>query len=73
MKSYTFSEARQSLASVLEEARREGSVRIRRRDGQAFVIVPERPKRSPLDVEGVELSLTAEEIVAFIHEGRRLG
>lgn len=72
MKSYTFSEARQSLASVLEEARRKGVVRIRHRDGQAFVIVPEQPKQSPLDVEGVELDLTAEEIVGFIHTGRRL-
>ena len=71
MKSYTFSEARQSLASVLEEARRDGAVRIRRRDGQAFVIVPEQPKQSPLDVEGVELDLTAQEIVAFVHAGRR--
>lgn len=71
MKSYTFSEARQSLASVLEAARRDGAVRIRRRDGQAFVIVPEQPKYSPLDVEGVELDLTAQEIVAFVHAGRR--
>ncbi|MCA9996252.1 MAG: hypothetical protein KDE56_10925 [Anaerolineales bacterium] len=27
--------------------------------------------QSPLDVEGIDLQLTKEEIVAFIHEGRK--
>jgi selenocysteine lyase/cysteine desulfurase len=45
--------------------------RIRRRDGQTFVIHPESPTGSPLDVEGLGLSVTAEEIVGFVHEGRR--
>ncbi len=27
---------------------------------------------SPLDVEGIDLGLTAEEIVAFVQEGRRI-
>lgn len=38
---YIYSEARQNLASVLEEAVHEGEVRVRRKDGQIFVIVPE--------------------------------
>ena len=71
MKIYTYSQARQSLASVLEQARREGAVRIRRRDGQTFIIRPEQQTGSPLDVEGVDLNITADEIVAFVHEGRR--
>jgi uncharacterized protein (DUF362 family) len=71
MKVYTYSEARQSLASLLEQAKREGAVRIRRRDGQTFVLKPEQPSGSPLDVEGVELGVTTEEIVAFVREGRR--
>lgn len=33
MNVYTFSEARQNLASVLDEAQRKGAVRIKRRDG----------------------------------------
>jgi len=37
MKIYTYSEARQRLGELLERARREGSVRIRRRDGQIMV------------------------------------
>jgi hypothetical protein len=71
MKVYTYSEARQKLAKLLEEARRAGSVRIRRKDGQVFVVRPETPGDSPLDVEGVNLDLSRDEIVSFVHEGRR--
>ncbi len=70
---YTYSEARQNLASLLEQAVQEGKVRIRRKDGQIFVILPEVTQGSPLDVEGIDLGLTAEEIVEFIHEGRKYG
>lgn len=71
MKVYTYSEARQNLATLLEQARREGSVRIRRRDGQSFVLKPETAAGSPLDVEGIDLNLTKDEIVDFVREGRR--
>lgn len=71
MKVYTYSEARQKLASLLEEARRDGAVRIRRQDGQSFVLSPEVPMGSPLDVEGVDLDVTTDELVAFVREGRR--
>jgi hypothetical protein len=71
MKVYTYSEARQRLASLLERARREGSVRIRRKDGQVFVLRPETASGSPLDVPGVNLTLTREEIVDFVRAGRR--
>ena len=40
MKVYTYSEARQNLASILEQAAEEGEVRVKRRDGQEFVIKP---------------------------------
>lgn len=71
MKVYTYSEARQNLAAILEEAKREGAVRIRRRDGQTFSVSPEQTKKSPLDVKGVDLGLTRDEIVGLIREGRR--
>ena len=70
MKVYTYSEARQNLASLLEVAQREGAVRIRRRDGQSFVLQPESSEASPLDVEGVDLGVTTDEIVSMIREGR---
>ena len=68
---YTYSEARQNLASLLDQATQEGEVRVRRKDGQIFVIRPETRTGSPLDVEGVDLGMTAAEIVQFIHGGRR--
>ncbi len=71
MREYTYSEARQKLSRLLDEARREGAVRIRRRDGQAFVLKSERAKRSPLDVKGLNLNVSREEIVEYIREGRR--
>ena len=68
MNVYTFSEARQKLATILDEAQRKGAVRIKRRDGSEFEIAPVRSKASPLDVQGVDLGLTAEEIVSAIRE-----
>ena len=68
---YTFSEARQKLATVLERARKEGGVRLKRRDGQIFVIRPERSKKSPLDVPGVGVDVSADEIVDILREARR--
>ncbi len=70
MKVYTYSEARQNLSSVLEVAQQEGAVRIRRRDGQSFVLQPDSSGASPLDVEGVDLGVTTDEIVSMIREGR---
>lgn len=71
MNVYTFSEARQKLATVLDEAQRKGAVRIKRRDGSEFEIVPVCSPASPLDVEGVDLGLSAEEIVSAVREARR--
>jgi hypothetical protein len=67
---YPFSEARQRLAEVLDVAQREGTVRIKRSDGSEFEIAPVRSEDSPLDVDGVSLELTAEEIVEAVREGR---
>ena len=73
MRSYTTSEARQNFADVLEEARRAGAVRIRRRDGQSFLLRPEPSTASPLDVPGVTPAepITRVEILAAVEEGRR--
>ena len=71
MKEFTYSEARQQLAALLDRARRDGAVRIRRRDGQVFVLRPEQSKGSPLDVRGLSLELSRDEIVDLVKEGRR--
>lgn len=54
MKVYGYSEARQKLAQVLDEAQLGGEVRIRRRDGTEFSIRHVRVHGSPLDVRRVE-------------------
>ena len=68
---YTYSEARQKLALLLDQAVKDGEVKIRRKDGQTFVIRPEERTGSPRDVEGIDLGITADGIVEFIREGRR--
>lgn len=68
---YTFSEARQKFAALLERARREGAVRVKRRDGQVFLIQPERSRRSPLDVAGIDSNVSGEEIVEMVREMRQ--
>ncbi len=70
MKTYTYSEARQRLATLLDQARREGKVQIRRQDGSTFVLQPVAPTHSPLDVPGVRTTLRRGELVALIREER---
>ena len=71
MKEYTYSEARQRFATVLDKAYREGAVRIKRRDGKVFVVRPEQKTRSAMDVHGINLKIDRDEILEFILSGRR--
>ena len=71
MKEFSYAEARQRLAALLERAERDGAVRIRRKDGQLFVLRPERSAGSPLDVPAIGARLSREEILDAIREGRR--
>jgi hypothetical protein len=73
MKVYSYSEARQRFAEVLNRARREGGVEIRRRDGQIFILRPAPSAGSPLDVPGVSTGLSRDEIVGLVRESRRSG
>jgi len=71
MNTYTYSEARQKFASLLDQALKEGEVRVKRKDGRVFVIKPQPVSGSPLDIEGLELGISAGEILEAIQEGRR--
>lgn len=71
MKIYTFSQARQKFAAVLDSAQKEGGVRITRRDGRAYVVRPAQDARSPLAVKGVSLHLSREQIVEAVRESRK--
>jgi hypothetical protein len=68
---YNFSEAKQNFNSIFEQAVLDGGVQINGEDGQIFVLTPITVKKSPLDIKSVALDLTANEIVGFIHEGRK--
>lgn len=71
MKVYSYSQARQQLAAVLDCAEQDGQVKITHRDGRSFVLQPEASGQSPLAVQGVTLDLNSLEIVQAVHEGRR--
>jgi len=70
MKVYTYTEARQRLASLLDEAREGGEVRIKRRDGAEFAVRPVVEGGSPLDVPGVDADVRREDILQAIRESR---
>ena len=70
MQIYTYSEARQKFARVLQQAESTGKVLIRRRDGRTFALIPEQILSSPLDVPSVKADISTQEIVAIIRKGR---
>ena len=70
MKLYTYSDARQQFASVLETASREGKVLIRKRDGSIFALVPEPAPVSPFDIDGISTDVPTSEIVSTLREER---
>jgi antitoxin Phd len=67
---YTYSEARQKLAVVLEQAENSGKVLIRRKDGRTFALIPEKSASSPLNVPSIKANVTTKELVNIIREGR---
>jgi prevent-host-death family protein len=70
MQVYTYSEARQKLASVLDKAESTGSVIIQRRDGRSFTLVPQKLPVSPLDVPSVGARISTEGLVDLVREER---
>jgi len=73
MNTYTYSEARQNFSMVLNKAKKEGKVIIKRRDGTTFEIKAiSKKNKSPLDVKGINLKLEVEDILDYIQEGRSL-
>ena len=70
MQIYTYSEARQKLAVVLEQAENTGKVLIRRKDGRTFALTPEKIVTSPLNVPSIKANITSKEIVDIVREGR---
>jgi len=70
MTTFTDEQVRQQLETVLDAARSDGEARIRTRDGQEYALRPVASAASPFDIPGVNLKLSAKEIVGFVREGR---
>ena len=74
MNVYTYSEARQRLSDVLEEAERTGEVRIKRRGGGEFALRPVRREASPFEAAGAAVQtreeLTPQDLVDAVRVGR---
>ncbi|MEW6701918.1 MAG: type II toxin-antitoxin system Phd/YefM family antitoxin [Bacteroidota bacterium] len=70
MNTYTYSEARQKLAALLNKAKKEGKVLIKRKDGAVFELKSISEKKSPLDVKGIKAKLKREEILEILREVR---
>ena len=69
MKAYTYSEARQRFAEVLNIARKE-EVIIKRRGGETFSIVFKKTPKSPFDIPGVKTKATTNDILQAIKDSR---
>jgi PHD/YefM family antitoxin component YafN of YafNO toxin-antitoxin module len=67
---YTYSEARQNFSTVLEKAKSEGKVLIKRRDGSSFILTPVSPHKSPLNVKGIRKDIKSSEIIEILKEIR---
>mgnify|MGYP001386630549 CR=1 FL=1 len=69
MKIYTYSQARQNLAEVLNQSKDEEVV-IRRRGGDSFAVVPKAREGSPFDVPGVRTRATMADVLSAVKESR---
>lgn len=71
---YTVSQVQKQLLDLLQKVLREGQIQFKSGDGQIFVIrpiLPEKPsKTSPLDVRGIKLPVTTNDILQAVRESR---
>ncbi|MBV6420048.1 MAG: hypothetical protein DAHOPDDO_01275 [Ignavibacteriaceae bacterium] len=71
MNTYTYNEAKQKFSLLLEKAKKEGKVLIKRKDGTVFELKPVASEnKSPLDVKGISLDIEKDEIIDIIRETR---
>ena len=69
MKVYTYSEARQQLSELLNQAQTE-EVLIKRRDGKLFSVKSKKKKKSPFDIKGFKSTVSKEDILDAVRESR---
>jgi antitoxin Phd len=66
----TYLETQENLSALLERAREQGEVRIKRANGEVFILKPEKKTGSAFEVVGVDLGVSTKEIVEVVREGR---
>lgn len=69
MRVYTYSEARQNLSKLLNQAKTEEVV-IKRRDGTTFSVKAKKSQSSAFNVKGIKTDITKEQILDAVRESR---
>jgi hypothetical protein len=69
MKIYTYSEARQRFAEILNIAREEDVI-IQRRGGETFTIAFKKTSRSPFAIPGIKTKANTADILQAIKDSR---
>jgi PHD/YefM family antitoxin component YafN of YafNO toxin-antitoxin module len=69
MRVYTYSQARQKLAEVLDFARRE-EVRIKRRTGDSYSIRYRSDNESPFDIKPIKTKASTKDILEAVASSR---
>ena len=64
----TYSEARQNFASILDKAKTEGAVLVKRADGSVFRITLENEEESPFANVKVLLNLDVDDIQQVLND-----
>ncbi len=70
MQVFTYSEAKQNFSRILDMADSTGKVLIRREDGKIYSLISRQRESSPLDVPSVDVTISTEEIIDIVREGR---
>lgn len=66
----TYSEARRTFASILDKAKEDGAVIIRRADGSMFRLIPEPGASSPFNGVATEIRLKRGELKKALDESK---
>ena len=54
----------------MDKAESMEKVIIRRKDGRTFALIPEKTRRSPLDVPSIKAAVSTEELVEIVRKER---
>lgn len=71
---YTTTQIQKELPTLLQKALKNGQIQFKTKDGLIFAIRPVKPakkaKSSPLDVRGIKLPISRDDILQSIRESR---